>query len=100
MNASQPENDEGITHVVYDKTTGRIVGTLRHYDLESKTYGNYDPDKVLELFAGDKVALSKVTDGDVNNLAMTTTVLPPSAKVGTLRFSAQRKTLVTRPRLR
>ena len=100
MNASQPVNDQGITHVVYDKTTGRIVGTLRHYDLLSGEYRQSDPEKVLELFASDKVALSKVTDGDVDNLAVTATVLPPEAKVSALRFSARRKSLVTRPRLR
>jgi hypothetical protein len=100
MNASQPANDQGITHVVYDKTTGRIVGTLRHFDLASKEYRNSDPDKVLELFASDKVAMSKVTDGDIRNLAMTATELPVNARVSTLRFSAQRQSLVMLPRLR
>lgn len=100
MNPSQPESDQEITHVVYDKTTGRIVGTLRHYDVASGEYSHYDSDKVLELFASDKTTLSKITDGDVRNLAMTAAVLPSNVKASTLRFSARRQTLVARPRLR
>jgi len=52
------------------------------------------------LFASDKGALSKVTDGDVRNLAMTATELPLNAKVSALRFSARRQSLVMLPRLR
>jgi hypothetical protein len=100
MSTSQPESDQGITHVVYDKTTGRILGTLRHYDMVSGEYGHYDPDKVLELFASDKAVLAKITDGDVSNLAMTATALPTAAKISEMRFSAQRQTLVPRQRLR
>ena len=100
MSSSKSEGDQGITHVVYDKTTGRILGTLRHYDMTSGEYGHYDPDKVLELFASDKAVLSKLTDGDVSNLAMTATELPTNTKTSALRFSEKRQALVARDRLR
>ena len=100
MKPTQADSDQGITHVVYDKTTGRILGTLRHYDMTSGEYGHYDPDKVLELFASDKAVLAKITDGDVSNLAITATELPANTKTSALRFSEKRQAIVARPRLR
>ncbi|HEX8492156.1 MAG TPA: hypothetical protein VF658_04890 [Pyrinomonadaceae bacterium] len=100
MHSSQPEDAEKVTHVVYDKATGRIVGTLRHHDMVSGKDTAYDTDKVLELFSGDQAVLSKITDGDVSNLAVMTTSLPATSNVRTLRFSDKRQALVMRPRLR
>ena len=100
MYSNQPAGDEKVTHVVYDKTTGRIVGTLRHYDMLSGKETDYDTDKVLELFSGDQAVLSKVTNGDVSNLAVMTTSLPATSNVNSLRFSDKRQSLVPRQRLR
>jgi hypothetical protein len=100
MYSNQPESDEKVTHVVYDKTTGRILGTVRHFDVVSGKETSYDEDKVLGLFSGDQAVLSKVTNGDVSNLAVMTTSLPNTTNINSLRFSDKRQALVPRQRLR
>lgn len=89
-----------LTHVVYDKTNGRVLGRFRRYDVTDDEYCECEPDEVLAMFSGDERVLGRVADGNVHNLAVLTTTLPSAAKLDVMRVSAKRQVLVSLPRLR
>lgn len=89
-----------LTHVVYDRTNGRVLGRFRRYDVTRDEYCKCEPDEVLTLFSGDEAVMFQVTGGDVNNLAVLTVTLPTAANLGAMRVSAKRQALVSLPRLR
>jgi len=94
-------SDEGVpTHIVYDKTNGRIIGRYRRYDLNEEKYTHGDTEEVLDLFKNDEKILARVNEGDTANLGVLTTRLPAHTKLSNLRVSEKRGLLVDRPRLR
>jgi hypothetical protein len=88
--------------VVYDAVTGRVLGTYREYAVgdAAEAQPPQDEARILDLFGADEGALSRVTDGDIANLAALT--IEPGAldRPGQMAVSGKRKALVRLPRLR
>jgi hypothetical protein len=89
-----------LTHVIYDRTTGRPVGRFRRFDVTGDACGEIPAEEVLALFGGDDGILTRVADGDPRNLAVVTAELPAATRLDTLRMSTKHSRLVERPRLR
>ncbi|MEA2574699.1 MAG: hypothetical protein QOH93_1997 [Chloroflexia bacterium] len=93
-------DQDSFVHVVYDNSTGRILGTYRHYNLDENRYEEHDTEEVLALFRGDERVLRQVTDNEAENLALLSSKLPKNAVLHNMQVSAKRQHLVSRPQLR
>lgn len=89
-----------LTHVIYDRASGRVIGRFRSRDMVSNEYRERAPSEVLSLFSADERVISKLSEGDAGNLAMLTTSLSRAADVQTMQVSVKRQTLVSKPKLR
>lgn len=92
--------ENALTHIVYDKTTGRILATHRSYDLREEQFRESDRNDVLSMFKRDPAILSRATDEDAGQLSVLTTKIPHATALREMRVSPKHETLVSRPRLR
>ena len=91
-----------ITHIVYDRKTGRIVHKHRSFDIDKRAYKECRPQEVKNLTSTDLFTLSKVTDNDPKNLAvLITRELPEILPKGISGFivDTKSKKIIEKPKI-
>lgn len=98
---AKKEKPSLITHVVYDKKTGRIVHIHRRYNTLSNSYSECDRKEVINLVAKDKLTLMHVTDRNPKNLDMiVTSDIPDVGSFGRgFWFDTRSKKIVQMPQI-
>jgi hypothetical protein len=90
-----------VVHLVYDKTTGRVVHRHTVYNVEQETYQASRPEEILALALQDEdFILDRVSDRDRANLAVLTVEDVPLQSTVNVRVDTRSKKLVPRPKLR
>lgn len=87
--------------VVYDRETGRVLGTHRHYVLGEAGKGAETVEiDSLGLFQEDQAVLGRVSDKDADRLGVLETSIPDRPSVRGYRVRKEKDELEALPRLR
>jgi hypothetical protein len=70
MNNRTESSDAPIAYVIYDKKTGRPVGRHRQYNAVEGEFEAADESALLSLYQKNEDILSRVSNGDPENLAV------------------------------
>ncbi len=92
-----------ISHVVYDKKTGKVLHTHRSFDVEKGEYRKCTKKEILQFVSSDDSTLIRVTDNDPKNLAVVITEDTPEGAmpgIGGLMVDKKTKAVVQKPKLR
>ena len=88
-----------LTHIIYDKVNGQILGRYQHFDIVQDNYCECNPEEVLKPFFNDEYTMERVTDKNVDNLAVLCSSLPRSFDLSHAYISLQQRKIVALPQL-
>lgn len=92
-----------ISHVVYDKKSGKVLHTHSSFDVEKGAYRKCTKKEVLQFVSTDDSTLMRVTDNDPKNLAVVITedtLESAMPGVGGLMVDKKTKAVIRKPKLR